>query len=138
MRVRVPKGLLQGFTTRAKRAYPKEYVELVYGKVVRNDYCIVAFVEPEQEATPHFVMWMEDEDADTLDDSPRSPILLGSIHSHPRETDASPSEFDWRRQSRSGDQIAGICAIWRKDEGQPLRSHVRFYVADALLDVERS
>lgn len=133
MRVRIPNGLLRAFTRRAKARFPREYIEMLYGREVKDGFEITAVVEPEQTANTTGVVWIEDADADTLDDTPRSPVLLGTIHSHPREADAAPSEFDWKRQVQSGDLITGICALW----GEPLRSKVRFYEAQALLTIER-
>lgn len=138
MRVRISANLLRGFTKRAKVLYPMEYVELAYGRQVRNDFVILALMPPEQDANTGSVVWTEDEDTDTLDDSNSSPVLLGPIHSHPRENEASPSEFDWKAQRTGGYLIAGICAIWRKGEDGPLKSRVQFYLANALLDMEKS
>lgn len=129
---------MRGFVRRAKARYPKEFVELIYGREVRDGFKILALVEPEQEGKVKSVTWMEDEDAETLDDTPSSPVLLGTLHSHPKVSEASPSEFDWARQLRSGDRVAGICALWRGDDATaPLKSRVRFYRADALITVEK-
>lgn len=138
MRVLINNNLLRGFIRRAKTVYPREYIELLYGRESRDRFHVTALFEPEQRSKARSVTWIEDADAETLDDTPRSPILLGTIHSHPKESDASPSEFDWKRQASSGDRIAGICALWRgADDSQPLKSKVRFYRADAMLTAHK-
>ena len=133
MLIRCDKNLIRGFVRRAKQRWPREYVELIYGHCAKDKCLITMLIEPEQQGKSNMVIWWEDEDAEHLDDLPAQPHLLGVIHSHPRDRDAAPSEFDWVNQRES--RIAGICALWKPpDKG--IHSRVRFYAANALLKME--
>lgn len=138
MRVSVDKRLLRGFVRRAKRRYPNEYIEALFGWPDKDGFKVVALEEIEHEA---------DNETCTFDASDMQPFekrgkafRLGTIHSHPDEAEGIPSEHDWRSQRDQSEAVAGICCIWPQQmkRGRQLRTKVHFYLANALLDVDRT
>lgn len=135
MRVRIDAKLLRSFVGRAKRRFPLEYIESLFGTSNHDGFCVQALEEIEHDAEKDAVFF-EGEDVPPLEKRGRL-FRLGTIHSHPNDIDSSPSEYDWAAQRDRAEAVSGICCVY-KDKKGCLRSRTRFYLANALLDIERT
>lgn len=138
MRVQIDARLLRGFVRRCKRRYPNEYIEGLFGWQNKDGFKIVALEEIEHEADNETVTY-DASDIQPFEKRGRAQ-RLGTIHSHPDEAEGIPSEHDWLSQRDQSEAVAGICCIWpvKTKRGQQLRTKTHFYLANALLDVERT
>lgn len=136
MTVNISRSVLNGFRRRALSAYPKEYIETIWGKRNASGIHIAAFRELEHEATNGSV----DYDPEELKIGEREAglVCLGTIHSHPfgelKQADAAPSEHDWDSYKRDGELISGLYGIWKRNGKR--RGRVRFFFSQSILDVK--
>ena len=108
----IDRKLLGSFKRRALRAFPREILEQVVGRVVGTQARIYAFRDLEHEASGGKVFMDEDVNPMTEGEDLTRFSVLGTIHSHPQDT-IEPSELDWQSMQQDGELVMGICAIRR-------------------------
>lgn len=136
MRVIADDKMLRQFVRRATKAYPREWGEILYGTIGRDEIVVKEMVQVAHLSSPnHF--WY---DRSKIPDELPSGRLLGSIHSHPDAPDlesvAIPSVEDWSLVFRDEEMIHGICHI--KIPGRRPRTTIQFFLGyPALLELKR-
>ena len=139
MRVLVSKSELAKLRRRMLRAYPRERIELIWGKTVGKDEvhiymfdrieqrasrssCTPGKTESEREIEVH----ISEQEAAKL-----GLAVIGSVHSHPDiENESAPSEFDFEEGVNIGELISGIVAVWKDKKcprGARMRTRVKLW-----------
>ena len=131
MRVRVAETVLRGFRRRALKVYPRELMETVWGRITPQGIDVFTFHPIDHKGTRAKCEFTANTDADLEgqrdEEAPEyKQELLGTIHSHPDCSDASPSEADWEIAVSSKEIISGIYLIKGTKPGRR-RTRVRFY-----------
>ena len=106
----VDRKVLSSFKRRALKAYPREILEQVVGKMAGTQARIYAFRELEHQGLRNAVVMDDDVNPMTegAEDLPLS--ILGTIHTHPQDT-IEPSRLDWQSMREDKELIMGVCAI---------------------------
>lgn len=108
----VSRAAEQGFRRRALARMPKEYMEVLYGRIKGYKLHIHAFMPIEHKGKPAALDYedhdLEDHEGEAVDEHLE---LLGSIHSHPHCLDSIYSEQDFRDVQDKTDIVIAICAI---------------------------
>lgn len=131
----VDKRILRGFRRRALKAYPLEHMESVHGRILGKNLHVYS-IHPfdEEKATKQEVeikgKHVEQDEEDAFD---AEMLVLGTLHSHPDELGAEPSEHDWNNLSEDA-LLLGICAIRPNKTRRSTR--IRFYLAQKPLPVK--
>lgn len=138
MRLIVNANLVNSFRRRAKRRFPSEYGEMVYGSVEPDGTLVVQkFYRPSAVASVDH--WFPQHVPATLDGW----SLLGDVHTHPSvwnedfQPGSQPSDNDWKRAVDEGHLLQGICAVWQTVENGPLHSQLRWYLGQAKLKASK-
>jgi proteasome lid subunit RPN8/RPN11 len=134
----VDRKVLGAFKRRALRAYPREILEQVVGKMVGAQARIFAFRELEYQASTSAVVMDEDVNPMTEGEEGLRFTILGTIHTHPQDT-VEPSELDWQTMRQDGELIMGVCAIRKTAKRRfvsfaffnRVREHVQLTIAEA-------
>lgn len=107
-----------GFLRRAKRKFPCEYIEALWGEETVDSYRITYFKPIKiQKATPGSLdyddtelkrqKWLAEKAGKTF---------LGTVHTHPRKDfDTSPSQTD-HHESIKEEKIMGVVVIYKKKD----------------------
>lgn len=109
-RILVSKKLLAGYKKRAIAAYPSELLETLWGRI-EGDTAIIERVLPVNQRATNNEVTADDADIHAPAKDARGVMILGTIHSHPDSTDASPSEPDWEDSYKNGEHLFGVCRI---------------------------
>lgn len=130
----VDKRVMQNFTRRAIRRYPKEYVEVVFGRIKGDTVFIHAFYPLNHTSTP-FKVDYTDADIEAVQDVAEDENLvnIGTIHSHPNCM-AVPSPTDLLSAAQDRETVMGICSIEKK--GERLKTRTLFWPVIIPLGIE--
>src|SRR6185312_13278488 len=108
----IDRKVLIAFKRRALKAYPREILEQVVGKMVGSQARIFAFRDLEHQGSTNAVIMDDDVNPMTEGEAGMGFSILGTIHTHPQDT-VAPSELDWTSMRQDGELIMGVCAIRR-------------------------
>ena len=108
----IDRKVLAGFKRRALKAYPREILEQVVGKLVGAQARVFAFRDLEHQGSNTAVIMDDDVNPMTEGETGNGFAILGTIHTHPQDT-VEPSGLDWDSMRQDGELIMGICAIRR-------------------------
>lgn len=113
IKIKCAKDELLKLKRRMLKAYPKERLEVVWGKKINQyEYHIYVFDTIEQRATTKSVAYEPSDYLLSKECAEQAGlIVLGTIHSHPDCLDATPSECDYDNSLRMGEYISGIALI---------------------------
>ena len=133
----IDRKVLSAFKKRALKAYPREILEQVVGKIVGTQARVFAFRDLEHHGLKRAVVMDEDVNPMTEGDDLMQFSILGTIHTHPQDT-VEPSELDWQSMKQDGELIMGVCAIRRTTKRRFVsfavfnrdREHVQLTVAE--------
>lgn len=117
MKVYIKKSVWEGFISRAKKKYPKEYIEAIWGTETIEGFRISKFAKVEHTGTKKSI-YHDDFDIKSQDWLARQEGLnyLGTVHTHPHITyDSCPSTTDHKESFRLGDRIMGIVVLYKKN-----------------------
>lgn len=105
----------QAFRRRALRAFPKEMMECLYGRIKGTSIHIHAFMPIKHKGKPAELTY-EDHDLEDHEEEAKDSNLemIGTIHSHPHCLDSIYSEQDFRDIQDKSDIVMAICAITRE------------------------
>jgi proteasome lid subunit RPN8/RPN11 len=134
----IDRKVLGFFKKRALKAYPREILEQVVGKIVGTQARIFAFRELEHQASTSAVVMDDDVNPMTEGEEGMSLSILGTIHTHPQDT-VEPSELDWQSMRQDGELVMGVCAIRKTAKRRfvsfaffnRVREHVQLTIAEA-------
>ena len=134
----VDRKVLGAFKRRALKAYPREILEQVVGKMVGTQARIFAFRDLEHQASKSAVVMDDDVNPMTEGEEGMRLSILGTIHTHPQDT-VEPSELDWQTMRQDGELVMGVCAIRKTAKRRfvsfaffnRIREHVQLTIAEA-------
>lgn len=134
----VDRKVLGAFKRRALKAYPREILEQVVGKMVGTQARIFAFRDLEYQASTSAVVMDDDVNPMTEGEEGMHFSILGTIHTHPQDT-VEPSELDWQTMRHDGELVMGVCAIRKTAKRRFVsfaffnraREHVQLTIAEA-------
>ena len=134
----VDRKVLVSFKRRALRAYPREILEQVVGKLVGTQARVFAFRDLEHQGSTNAVIMDDDVNPMTEGEVGMPFAILGTIHTHPQDT-VEPSQLDWDSMRQDGELIMGVCAIRRTAKRRFVsfaffnqeREHVQLTIAEA-------
>lgn len=133
----IDRKVLSAFKRRALKAYPREILEQVVGKMVGSQARVFAFRDLEHQGERRAVVMDDDVNPMTEGEDLVRYSILGTIHTHPQDT-VEPSELDWQSMKADGELIMGVCAIRRTTKRRFVsfaffnrdREHVQLTVAE--------
>ncbi len=133
----IDRKILSAFKRRALKAYPREILEQVVGKIVGTQARVFAFRDVEHKGERRAVVMDDDVNPMTEGDDLITYSILGTIHTHPQDT-VEPSELDWQSMKDDGELIMGVCAIRRTTKRRFVsfaffnreREHVQLTIAE--------
>src|ERR1041384_1261180 len=133
----VDRKVLSAFKKRALKAYPREILEQVVGKLVGAQVRIFAFRDLEHKGSKRAVVMDDDVNPMTEGEDSMPYTILGTIHTHPQDT-VEPSELDWSSMRDDGELVMGVCAIRKNTKRRFVsfaffnrnREHVQWTVAE--------
>jgi proteasome lid subunit RPN8/RPN11 len=133
----VDRKVLSAFKKRALKAYPREILEQVVGKLVGAQVRIFAFRDLEHKGSKRAVVMDDDVNPMTEGEDSMPYTILGTIHTHPQDT-VEPSELDWSSMRDDGELVMGVCAIRKNTKRRFVsfaffnrnREHVQLTVAE--------
>jgi proteasome lid subunit RPN8/RPN11 len=106
------------FRRRALKAYPKEYLEILWGFIDDGIANICVYMPLDQKATKGSIDYDQRHIGHQKIEARKYQMeVLGSIHTHPGLTDAIFSDTDLREVQKHGEKITAICAIEEKTLG---------------------
>ena len=129
MKVLVSKTEWSKFRQRVRRAYPKERIELIWGrKTGPSTFHIHLFDHVKHKATT-LSCTPDEKDVEVSEQEAKECglVLLGTVHSHPERTEAAPSETDFDSAVEDFEIISGIAAVWKDKSTGRLRTRIRFW-----------
>lgn len=138
MKVFIDKREIQKLKRRMLKAYPKERIELLWGKFKKPDeFHVYVFDQIPFKSTSKSLEHDESEYQISSDHAQSGGLtLLGSIHSHPDCDDAAPSEFDYDESIKTGELISGIVCINVNKSGKKRTIRLRFWGPLQSIEVE--
>ena len=133
----IDRKVLSAFKRRALKAYPREILEQVVGKMVGTQARVFAFRDLEHKGERRAVVMDDDVNPMTEGEDLVHFSILGTIHTHPQDT-VEPSELDWQSMKSDGELIMGVCAIRRTTKRRFVsfaffnreREHVQLTIAE--------
>ena len=133
----VDRKVLSAFKRRALKAYPREILEQVVGKLVGTQVRIFAFRDLEHQGSTNAVIMDDDVNPMTEGETETPYAILGTIHTHPQDT-VEPSELDWKSMRQDGELIMGVCAVRKTPKRRFVsfaffnraRAHIQLTVAE--------
>lgn len=108
--------LWAGFIRRAKKAFPKEHVEALWGEQTVDSYRITDFKRIKTDKnTSNSIEYDETEvKRQKWLAHKAGKSFLGTAHTHPRaDLDVSPSQTDHHEGASDGEKIMGIVVIYK-------------------------
>lgn len=129
MKVITSRKEMAKFRQRVRQSFPKERIELLWGKMVgRDTFHIFLFDQVKHTATRSQCKTDEDDhDISIQEAMNKGLVVLGTIHSHPGFTDTAPSETDFDDGLEQGEVISGIAAVWKDKKTGRIRTKIRFW-----------
>src|SRR4051812_17685988 len=134
----VDRKVLSAFKKRGLKAYPREIIEQVVGKLVGTQIRIFAFRDLEHKGSKRAVVMDDDVNPMTEGEDSMPYTILGTIHTHPQDT-VEPSELDWQSMKDDGELVMGVCAIRKTTTRRFVsfaffnrnREHIQLTIAEA-------
>jgi proteasome lid subunit RPN8/RPN11 len=134
----IDRKVLSAFKRRALKAYPREILEQVVGKMAGTQARVFAFRDLDHKGERRAIVMDDDVNPMTEGEDSMPYTILGTIHTHPQDT-VEPSELDWQSMKDDGELIMGICAIRRTTKRRFVsfaffnreREHVQLTIAEA-------
>lgn len=114
-RVVIIDKLIKDFRRAAISAMPNECLWSVWGRIQGDTVIVERLNQPHQKVS--------ETDVSVDRDIMLSPAVgqfqyIGTIHSHPESSDASPSTTDWTDAYETGEHVFGIMRVWKSDKGK--------------------
>lgn len=109
-----------GFVRRAKRAFPKEHVEAIWGEETVDSYRITDFVRMKLNASGCNTTTIDYDEKEVRRQKwlaeKNGKIFLGTIHTHPYSSmDSSPSTVDHHEAAKDGERVIGVMNLYKKN-----------------------
>lgn len=124
-RVIISKQLLANFRKQVITAYPNETMSTLWGRAEGDTIIISALRTPDQKASVDELSYHIG-DAVGVQANIRGESYLGTIHSHPECSDATPSQHDWDTSFNSGERVFAVMRCTKSTAGR-FKTEVRFW-----------
>jgi proteasome lid subunit RPN8/RPN11 len=129
----------EGFLRRAKKAFPKEHIEAIWGEETIDSYRISDFKRIKIDKSSKNSL--EYNDVETLRQKwlaqTEGKIFLGTVHTHPsQEYDTSASEMDHREGSKQGEKVMGVVVIYKKQDSNRFVVQTDWWYPQQKIDFE--
>lgn len=118
IRVVTSQDAWNGFLRRAKKAFPKEYMEVIWGVETVDSYRITDFKKIHTAKQTQRGLEYDDVTLEKLkwQAAQEGKEFLGTVHTHPRaEFDTSPSQEDHTHAVSGGEKVMGVVVIYKKN-----------------------
>lgn len=116
-RIVISKQLVTFFRKYILAAYPHEGMMTLWGRVEGDTVVISSLRTPEQKGTVDRLDYHLDDAAGPQAEI-RGEQYLGTWHSHPEGSDATPSAADWDSSYSSGERVFGIMWCSKQSNGR--------------------
>ena len=123
-KVFIDKRTLRAFCRRARRAYPNEHLEALFGKALKSGYYVHIFYPFPHKGTRYMACYETDELARLHQEAEDMKLkMIGSIHTHVgiKQCD-HPSIGDHVQGIEDGEELLGVCNIYVRNK----KTHTTF------------
>lgn len=125
----------EGFVRRAKRAFPNEYIEALWGEETVDSYRITDFKKVK--ITKQSAKAVEYDDAEIKRQKwlaqKYNKIFLGTIHTHPRaDLDTAPSAQDHNDGFKDSEKIMGVVVIYKNKDNDRFVVEVAWWIPQKM------
>lgn len=124
--VSIDRRVLEGFRRRAKKAYPREFLEAMIGQAtIHGEVLVHAFCAVPHEGTRDYCNY-DPADMCSLEEefAPQGLHVVGSIHSHPSmNTCVHPSDLDHATGVEHGEFVMGVLHVFKQNGVLRTRCH---------------
>lgn len=128
-----------GFIRRAKRVFPNEYCEAIWGEQTVDSYRITDF----KRITHEYANSKKLDYSDTEIKRQKwlaqkaGKIFLGTVHTHPySSSDSAASSLDHHEASKDGEKIMGVVVLYKKKDSSRFTIEVDWWVPQSKIDFE--
>lgn len=131
------KDAWDGFLRRAKKVFPKEHVEAVWGEETVDSYRVLSFkrvkVEKQSKRQIHYSdaeikrqKWLAQQ---------AGQVFLGTVHTHPcKDYDTSPSQVDHFESAKDGEKVMGVVVLYKKENSNRFVVEVDWWIPQPRID----
>lgn len=124
-----------GFVRRAKRAFPKEHAEAIYGEETVDSFRITDFAKLRiitsstttidyDETEIKRQKWLAEK---------AGKCFLGTVHTHPYATnDSAASSIDHHEAAKDGERIMGVLLLYKKNNR--FKEEVNWWIPQKRID----
>jgi len=121
IRVVTSESAWSGFVRRAKRDFPNEHAEALWGEETVDSFRITDFVRMKVNKDKCNGSTIDYEDAELKRQrwlaQQADKVFLGTIHTHPSSNyDTAPSEVDHHEGAKDGEKLMGVVVIYKKKD----------------------
>jgi len=116
---------LERFRRRARKRYPEEYIETLWGRIEPDAFYVEKFVPVPFRRYGRLSIEYDKADALKLFGEQASKlglIWIGSIHSHPDSSGPEPTDTDNAGARQDGEHVFAIYELSRPENSKRLRS----------------
>jgi proteasome lid subunit RPN8/RPN11 len=126
----------EGFLRRAKRAFPQEHVEAIWGEETVESYRITDFRKLKTTNTASSIDYDETEvRRQKWLAQQQGKIFLGTVHTHPsKQFDTSPSETDHREGLKDDEKVMGIVVLYKKKDSERFIVETNWWIPQPLIE----
>lgn len=127
-----------GFLRRAKRAFPNEHIEALWGDETIDSYRITHFKRIKVNRATSTCLDYDDTELKRQKwlAEKAGKTYLGTIHTHPREDfDTAPSQTDHHRCSKD-DKIMGVVVLYKKKDTKRFVAQSDWWFPQKRIDFE--
>jgi proteasome lid subunit RPN8/RPN11 len=140
LKVIVSTNTWRGFLRRAKRAYPLEHVEAIWGQETVDAFRITKFrrITLSKESNKQEVFYTAKEIKRQKSLAKEAGLeFLGTIHTHPSEdSDTAASENDHVEAVKDGEKMMGVVHLYKKGRQKPFICNPRWWFPQKPLPFE--
>lgn len=112
----------KGFLRRAKKSFPKEYCEALWGNVAVDGFRITKFAAMKTNAVnDNATVDYDDEELhrQMVAAAREGYDFLGTIHTHPdKDYDTAASTFDHYAAAKDGERIMGVVVMYKNEKNK--------------------
>lgn len=128
-----------GFIRRAKRAFPREYIEALWGEETVDTFRITDFKHIKIDKSSHNSI--DFNDIEILRQKwlaeASGKVFLGTVHTHPSASyDTAPSQVDHHEGAKDGEKIIGVVVIYKKKDSNKFVVNTNWWFPQAKIDFE--
>lgn len=125
-----------GFIRRAKRIFPNEHVEAIWGEETVDSYRITDFKRLKTNSTPTSIDY---DDAEIKRQkwlaTQQGKTFLGTVHTHPsKKLDTAPSEHDHREGAKDGEKVMGVVVLYKKRDSERFVVETNWWFPQPLIE----